>query len=520
MSDQQSPVQLSAETASVRKRADRRRNITRTVNDVRERLNSPTGLRLAFDHELMLLFAQHQLSGILPVPVIIMVTAVIAMMLSSLVSVGFWMLCVFSTHSVLLFLSQRFTQIDMESIQIKQWRTRFLIAQGVYGLAWSGFALLPMTGEPALALNLTSEHLNIFIVITLVVMIATTTVLSANLPLGAAVACTPPVVSATAHFLMVGGVMSWIMAGLLCSALLFFIVIANRLYSATIVSLSFRAEKDSLIVELEQANSISDEARRQAEAANMAKSKFLATMSHELRTPLNAILGFSEVMKTELLGPIENESYKEYAHDIHSSGNHLLNLINQILDLSRIEAGRYTLKEDSVCLCEVADDCMHMMDLKAQGKGVELVSNYELTLPRLWADERSIRQIMLNLLSNAVKFTPAGGSVTVTVGWTANGGQYVSVKDTGPGIPEKEIPVILSQFGQGSLAAETEERGTGLGLPIVQALMSMHNGTFELRSTLREGTETIAVFPRSRVLENLKPSRKKEAEKLKLYRMG
>ncbi|WP_350333682.1 sensor histidine kinase [Coralliovum pocilloporae] len=518
MSEQNASVKISAETASVRKRSDRRRNVTRTVKDVRERLNSPTGLRLAFDHELLLMFAQHQLSGILPVPVIVLTTALLSMLWSPTWAIGGWMLAVFTAHTGLLFLSQKFTQTDLETVQIKPWRTRFLIAQAIYGLAWSGFAVLPVTDSPIVNLGLTQDLIGIFIVITLLVMIAMTTLLSANLPLSVTLACAPAVIAAAIRFLPAGDIMAWTMTVLSFGALLFFITIANRLYAATIVSLSFRAEKDSLIVELEQAKAVSDEARRQAEAANLAKSKFLATMSHELRTPLNAILGFSEVMKTELLGPMENNTYKDYAGDIHSSGNHLLNLINQILDLSRIEAGRYTLQEEPVSLSEVAEDCVHMMDLKAQGKGVELVENYESQLPKLWADERSVRQIMLNLLSNAVKFTPAGGSVTITIAWTANGGQYVSVRDTGPGIPEDEIPVILSQFGQGSLANETDERGTGLGLPIVQALMSMHNGSFELRSKLREGTETIAIFPRTRVMDRLEAD--KERNKVKLYKMA
>ncbi|MDX1729921.1 MAG: ATP-binding protein, partial [Aurantimonas coralicida] len=126
---------------------------------------------------------------------------------------------------------------------------------------------------------------------------------------------------------------------------------------------------------------------------------------------------------------------------------------------------------------------------------------FESGLPAMWADERSLRQIILNLLSNAVKFTPRGGEITLRVGWTAGGGQYLAVKDNGPGIPEEEIPIVLSSFGQGSIAIKSAEQGTGLGLPIVQALMKMHDGSFELRSRLREGTEAIAIFPNSRVLE-------------------
>jgi two-component system cell cycle sensor histidine kinase PleC len=248
---------------------------------------------------------------------------------------------------------------------------------------------------------------------------------------------------------------------------------------------------------------MSDEARRRAEEANLAKSRFLASMSHELRTPLNAILGFSEVMANEVLGPMGNPTYRDYAGDVHESGQHLLNLINEILDLSRIEAGRYQLNEEPVTLLALAEDSCHMMELRARNKDIKIIQEFEPTLPRLFADERAVRQILLNLLSNAIKFTPSEGEVRVRVGWTAGGGQYVSVKDNGPGIPADEIPVVLSAFGQGSIAIKSAEQGTGLGLPIVQGLIAMHGGDFQLHSKLREGTEAIVIFPPTRVMEEL-----------------
>jgi len=250
---------------------------------------------------------------------------------------------------------------------------------------------------------------------------------------------------------------------------------------------------------------MSDEARRRAEEANLAKSRFLASMSHELRTPLNAILGFSEVMANEVLGPMGNPTYREYASDVHDSGQHLLDLINEILDLSRIEAGRYQLNEESIVLPHLVEDCCHMMELKARNKDIRIIQEFEPVMPRLFADERAVRQVTLNLLSNAIKFTPSGGEVLVRVGWTAGGGQYVSVRDNGPGIPPDEIPIVLSAFGQGSIAIKSAEQGTGLGLPIVQALVAMHGGQFELKSKLREGTEAIAIFPPTRVMEAMPP---------------
>jgi two-component system cell cycle sensor histidine kinase PleC len=232
----------------------------------------------------------------------------------------------------------------------------------------------------------------------------------------------------------------------------------------------------------------------------VAKSRFLATISHELRTPLNAILGFSEVMKGELLGPIRNGSYREYAANIHDSGRHLLQLINEVLDLSRIEAGRYELQEAPVRLADVAEECLRLLNLRTESKGLTVTLAAGRGLEPLWADERAIRQICLNLLSNALKFTPRGGEITVTATTAPDGGQMLVVKDTGPGIPKQEIPRVMQAFGQGSLAQHTSEGGTGLGLPIVQSLVRLHGGTFKLRSALRKGTEAIVWLPRSRVL--------------------
>ncbi len=180
-------------------------------------------------------------------------------------------------------------------------------------------------------------------------------------------------------------------------------------------------------------------------------------------------------------------------------------MINEILDLSRIEAGRYELNEEPVSLAVVVEDCHHLLKLRAQNRGITIHEVFEPDLPRLWADERALRQICLNLLSNAIKFTPSGGEIWLKVGWTAAGGQYMSVKDHRAGHPEEEIPVVLSSFGQGSNAIKSAEQGAGLGLPIAKNLVDMHNGTFTLKSKVRIGTELIATFPPERVMAALPP---------------
>jgi two-component system cell cycle sensor histidine kinase PleC len=319
-------------------------------------------------------------------------------------------------------------------------------------------------------------------------------------------AATIPVTFAVAlNFVLQGDLHNYILGIMAIAAQCYFTLLAHRLYTAGLATLVARAEKDALIGELEQAKMNSDEARRRAEGSNIAKSQFLAQMSHELRTPLNAILGFSEVMKTEVFGPHQVPAYKEYSSDIHNSGQHLLNLINEILDLSRIEAGRYELNEEPVSLTMVVQDCHHLLKLRAKNRGITVHEMFEPELPRLWADERAIRQVCLNLLSNAIKFTPATGEIWLKVGWTASGGQYMSVKDTGPGIPEDEIAVVLSKFGQGSNAIKSAEQGTGLGLPIAKNLVDLHGGTFTLKSKVRIGTELIATFPPERVMAALAP---------------
>jgi len=287
------------------------------------------------------------------------------------------------------------------------------------------------------------------------------------------------------------------------AGLIYFVFVARRLHATTLNTVAFRAEKDALIAELEQAKANSDEARRRSEEANLAKSRFLAAMSHELRTPLNAILGFSEVMKDELMGPHTINAYREYSADVHSSGHHLLTLINEILDLSRVEAGRYDLQQEAVSLPAAVEDCRHLLALRAKNKGLTIIDVIEDTLPKIWADERAIRQITLNLLSNAIKFTPKGGQITIKVGWTAAGGQYLSIKDNGPGIPEDELPIVMSSFGRGSLAQKHAEEGTGLGLPIVKGLVDLHGGVFTLKSVVREGTEVRVIFPAERVMDTL-----------------
>ncbi len=486
-------------TALNRERAAYRRKVSGTVRAQRERLMSMTGTKPAFDYELLLTFSRNRLSATLVVPLLVAVVSSAALLWIDLVKVLAWAALMLAVHFGMILFCLRFSKLPMAAVSVREWTIRFISADFVGGIAWASVFLLAPTGTDL------DNGIDIFLFATTLIAVSATTMLASTIPSAAVAGTIPVTLMLTAIYLSRGELLYVALAVMAIGAQVFFLILASRLYSATLTMHEYRAEKDLLIAELETAKAFSDESRRRAEEANLAKSRFLATMSHELRTPLNAILGFSEVMKNGVLGPIGNESYRDYAANIHSSGQHLLNLINEILDLSRIEAGRYELYEEPVNLVAVVEECCHLLQLKARGKGLTISEKYQRELPRIWADDRAIRQIALNLVSNAIKFTPSGGEITVQVGTSGDGGQFLSVRDNGPGIPEEEIPIVLSSFGQGSLAIKGAEQGAGLGLPIVQALVQMHEGTFALRSRLREGTEAIAFFPQSRVMEALPP---------------
>jgi len=236
---------------------------------------------------------------------------------------------------------------------------------------------------------------------------------------------------------------------------------------------------------------------REAEGANRAKSEFLANMSHELRTPLNAVIGFAEMMERGYVGDV-NDRQSSYLGDIVRSGNHLLGLINDVLDLSKVEAGQFELNENFVSIPDIVEECLHLLSESAVQAGLELDREVQDGLPRFWADERIVKQMLLNLLSNAVKFTPIGGSVKLIASLDSEGGLDMTVHDTGIGMAPGDIPKALSVFGQVESTMERRFDGTGLGLPLVHSLIEMHGGQLYLRSELGIGTTATIWMPGER----------------------
>jgi signal transduction histidine kinase len=236
-----------------------------------------------------------------------------------------------------------------------------------------------------------------------------------------------------------------------------------------------------------------------AASADQAKSQFLATMSHELRTPLNAILGFSEIMAYETFGPLGSTRYKDYADDILKSGQHLLSLINDVLDFTRADAGALLLTDENIDVAEAIADAARMIEAQAASGSVALHIEADETLPHIRADHRRIRQVLLNLLSNAVKFTPPGGNVHIT---TAIDDQSLVIRviDTGIGIAVEDIPTALERFGQIDSDLARKYEGTGLGLPLSKCLMEHHGGTLEIDSEPGRGTTVSVRFPGERIL--------------------
>jgi PAS domain S-box-containing protein len=242
-------------------------------------------------------------------------------------------------------------------------------------------------------------------------------------------------------------------------------------------------------------------AKELAEAASKAKSIFLANMSHELRTPLNAVLGFAEILRDELFGPLGDNRYKGYVRDIHDSGKHLLNVINDILDLAKVEAGHLQLDEQPVDVENILATCERLIADTAELRGIRFGVSYPSTAVTLRLDATRLKQILLNLLSNAVKFTPRGNGVSLATGWLADGEFFFRVTDQGIGMSPDEVVKALQPFQQIDSSLARRYEGTGLGLTLTKSLAELHGGSLSIESKPGRGTTVTATFPASRVID-------------------
>jgi signal transduction histidine kinase len=269
------------------------------------------------------------------------------------------------------------------------------------------------------------------------------------------------------------------------------------------------AQRDMFVADLQRQTQAAEAmklAKEKAEIANRTKTEFLANMSHELKTPLNAIVGFSESLVTDTFGPIGSPKVKEYIEEIHSSGLHLLGIINDILDLSRIETGERLPAESDVDLRQTIENCLRLMSKRAVTAKIALTTDISPGLFGIRADARMVKQMLMNLLSNAVKFTPAGGSVTLKASLGDDRGLEIAISDTGIGIAEDQFETMLEPFSQADGSLTRQEEGLGLGLALVASMMLLHDGRLEIASELGRGTTATLHFDSSRVLSDNAPA--------------
>jgi len=454
---------------------------------------------IPWERDLLTLFAQNQIKVILALPLFAILFAAITLLWTPWQHSLAWFASALGCQLIQYCLCKFYLRAKPTKSKFQEWLGIVTASEFLTAACWA---------TPLFLLwNNASDLQHVFMVACLMIMVAARIMISANFM--------PIIIAGTGLITFVLalrciGESGYLYAGLGALAIgcqIFFVMLARKLQETARDMLIFKAQKEELVsrlvVERDRAETAKADAEREkqrAEEASKAKSQFLATMSHELRTPLNAILGFSEIIGREMFGRHEVSAYKTYANDIHNSGSYLLSLVNDILDLTRIEAGRRDLHDEPLIITDTLEDVRNFVAFKLKEKGQTLSFDIPAALPKVMADRRAVRQIWINLLSNAAKFSPRGGEIMVRAGCRETGEIAVSFIDNGPGMPEEEIELAMQAFSRGSLAVKKAVDGAGLGLPIVKGLVSMHGGHFELRSKPGHGTEATVVFPLNRVL--------------------
>ncbi len=376
---------------------------------------------------------------------------------------------------------------DGDAGQAERWLPWFMVAQVVISMAWG--ALPWLLWEPGNALN------HMFIAATVLSVVAALLV-SRVCNLDIYVSCLVPIAAMTSARFLTGELVMDMVLGVMAPFLALQMWFTSRpLIRRMEEDSRLRFKVEDLARELEETRDDALRKRFEAETANASKTAFLANMSHELRTPLNAILGFSEIISQECFGPVGNARYKDYAGDIHSSGAHLLSLINDLLDIAKIEAGRMDIAPHPLDAARTFDIALKLISSKAREKGQSLSIAIEPNAPALHADERAIKQILINLVSNAVKFTPEGGRIEVVGARARDGGFQIMVADNGPGVPRDKLDKIFTPFSQVDNRYDRQAGGTGLGLALVRGLAELHGGRAWLESEFGKGCQVYVNIP-------------------------
>jgi two-component system cell cycle sensor histidine kinase PleC len=445
-----------------------------------------------WETDLLTLFVRNQIRVSLAMPIlsIFMMAAIYSW--TTWVAAASWFGSYLTAQAIQYYLCNLYEQARKENLQSREWVGMLCASETLIAVCW----IIPLFAYWEAGNQ--SQHIYL-VSITLAAIAAR--VLTAGNYMPIILAGTGIIALATmTRCLLEAGLVYNTLASIVVLAEIFFVQLVRRLQGTAQEMLVFKAEREALIGQLDGALSEAELARSKAEEANLAKSRFLATMSHELRTPLNAILGFSEILSKEMMGPHAVPVYKSYSDDIHYSGDYLLKLINDILDLSRIEANRSDLNVEPIDPCVLADESAELLSIQTTHKSQTVHLDFPDQPVRLLGDNRALRQIWLNLLSNAVKFAPRESDIRVSVRQRANGSVIMSVADNGPGLQADELDIMRSAFVRGTYAREKAIDGAGLGLSIVNGLSELHEAKLSMKANTPSGLIVSVEFPPHKVL--------------------